>query len=121
MDFKIDTKEKMHVISIEENILTANMTEALEKLLVPYLDHSIKNIVINLKEIKQFDDEIACKLAEIQNTFYTAGHSMVICELDKEIQKELDEKDLLDQLNIVPTESEAWDMVQMEEIEREYL
>jgi hypothetical protein len=29
--------------------------------------------------------------------------------------------ELLDQLNVVPTESEAWDIVQMEEIERELL
>jgi len=29
--------------------------------------------------------------------------------------------DLLDYLNITPSESEAWDIVQMEEIERELL
>jgi hypothetical protein len=33
----------------------------------------------------------------------------------------LDELDLTDILNITPTESEAWDIVQMEEIERELL
>ena len=33
----------------------------------------------------------------------------------------LDTNDLLEILNITPTESEAWDIVQMEEIEREYL
>jgi hypothetical protein len=33
----------------------------------------------------------------------------------------LDNNDLLEILNVTPTESEAWDIVQMEEIEREYL
>ena len=32
-----------------------------------------------------------------------------------------EENDWLDTMNITPTESEAWDIVQMEEIERELL
>lgn len=119
MNFKIDTKEKLHVISVEENILTVNMTGDISNLLLPFLDHAIKNIIINLKQVDKMDDEMAVSLSEIQATFYNSGNSMVICELKKSIQKELDEKDLLDQLNITPTESEAWDIVQMEEIERE--
>ena len=121
MNFKIDTKEKMHVISVEEDFLTVNMTEDIRHLLLPYLDHAIKNIIINLKQVKQLDDEIAVSFSEIQNTFYSAGNSMVICEVNKSIRKILDDKDLWDQLNVTPTESEAWDIVQMEEIEREYL
>ena len=121
MNFKIDTKEKMHVITVEEDSLTVNMTEDIKLLLLPYLNQPIKNIIVNLKLVSHLDDEIAVLLAEIQNTFYTAGNSMVICELTKNIRNSLDEKDLLDQLNITPTESEAWDIVQMEEIEREYL
>ena len=121
MNFKIDTKEKMHVISVEEDSLTVNMTVDIRHLLIPYLDHAIKNIIINLKQVNQLDDEVAVSLAEIQNTFYSAGNSMVICEVNKNIQNALDDKDLLDHLNITPTESEAWDIVQMEEIEREYL
>jgi hypothetical protein len=31
----------------------------------------------------------------------------------------LDEKELLELMNVTPTESEAWDIVQMEEIERD--
>ena len=33
----------------------------------------------------------------------------------------LDEKELLEGMNITPSESEAWDIVQMEEVERELL
>ena len=121
MNSKIDTKEKMHVISVEEDSLTATMTEDIRDLLLPKLNLPIKNIIINLKQVSQLDDEMAITLADIQNTFYESGNSMVICELKKSIQNALDEKDLLDQLNITPTESEAWDIVQMEEIEREYL
>ncbi|MEO6819094.1 MAG: STAS domain-containing protein [Ginsengibacter sp.] len=121
MNFKIDTKEKMYVITVEEDFLTVNMTGEMRNLLLPYLDQTIKNIIINLKQVNQLDVEMAVCLAEIQATFYEAGNSMVLCELKKNIQNYLDEKDLSDQLNITPTESEAWDIVQMEEIEREFL
>ena len=51
----------------------------------------------------------------------TANFSFVICAVHPSILKMLQEKDLLDELNITPTESEAYDIVQMEEIERELL
>jgi hypothetical protein len=37
------------------------------------------------------------------------------------LEDQLDKWELLELLNITPTESEAWDIVQMEEIERELL
>jgi hypothetical protein len=46
---------------------------------------------------------------------------MVFCNLADDVSDFLDENDLLEILNITPTESEAWDIVQMEEIEREFL
>ena len=45
----------------------------------------------------------------------------MLCELQKQVEKQLDEWGLLELMNVVPTESEAWDIVQMEEIERELL
>ena len=33
----------------------------------------------------------------------------------------LEEKELLEFMNVTPSESEAWDILQMEEIEREFL
>ena len=45
---------------------------------------------------------------------------MVICNIKPEVETYLDEKELLELMNVTPTESEAWDIVQMEEIEREF-
>jgi hypothetical protein len=39
--------------------------------------------------------------------------------MQSQIETYLDEKELLELMNVTPTESEAWDIVQMEEIERE--
>jgi hypothetical protein len=37
------------------------------------------------------------------------------------VSEKLDEMQLLELMNVTPTESEAWDIVQMEEIERELM
>ncbi len=119
MKVKIDTKEKFHVITIEDPVLSANMTEDLKQLLLPFLDKASGNLVINFGEVGQIDKQVAESLANIQQTFYDANRSLVICNLQPAIETFLDEQELLEVMNITPTESEAGDIVQMEEIERE--
>jgi hypothetical protein len=41
--------------------------------------------------------------------------------MQKPVEEVFEQMELLDILNVTPTESEAWDIVQMEEIEREFL
>lgn len=118
---KIDTKEKMHVIRFEKNILAANMSDAYRKLLLPYLQEPVKNLVLDFSEIQSIDIHFVEEMIRIQSLFYENSASLVVCNLSKEILNFLDDADLADQLNITPTESEAWDIVQMEEIERELL
>jgi anti-anti-sigma factor len=118
---KIDTKEKFHVITLSEPHLSATMTEELSDRLVPYLQSVNKNIVLNLKELHSLDNISAETLVKVQQKFYENNASFVICELRPEVEKFLDEENLLEMMNITPTETEAWDIVQMEEIERELL
>jgi anti-anti-sigma regulatory factor len=121
MEVKIDTKEKMNVIYVVEEKLAANMTEDLKKTLLNFLKDEVKNVVINFENVIEIEDKVADTLMLIQKAFYDAGHSMVFCNFQPEVIKFLDERDALEIMNITPTESEAWDIVQMEEIERELL
>jgi len=121
MQVKIDTKEKFHAITINESILAANMTADLEECLLPILERDIKNVVLILKDTQNVDDAAAECLVRIQQSFYDAGSSFVICELTPEVEKYLENNGLLELMNVTPTESEAWDIVQMEELERELL
>jgi len=121
MKVKIDTKEKFHVISPGEPVLSANMTEELKQMLLPYLDTEIKNIVLKLGEVKEMDKRAAETIFNLQQAFYDKNASFVICEIQKPVEEIFDQLELLDILNFTPTESEAWDIVQMEEIEREFL
>lgn len=121
MKVKIDTKEKMHVITIDESILAANMTESYKQLVLPFLEDHIKNLVINLSNIKTIEEGFAIEMVNVQQSFYEQNASLVFYGLTKEIKKYLDELEILDVMNYTPSESEAWDIVQMEEIERELL
>ena len=121
MKVKIDTKEKFHVISIEEPILSANMTEEIRQMLLPYLNEEIKNVILKFGTVESIDEQSAKTIFETQQTFYDKAASFVICELNKSVEDVFDNQELLDIINFTPTESEAWDIVQMEEIEREFL
>jgi anti-anti-sigma factor len=121
MQVKIDTREKFHAITILEPALAANMTEELERVLLPLLGNEVKNVVLILKDIQTVDDAAAECLVRVQQEFYDNGNSFVICELTPAVEKSLEDNSLLEMMNVTPTESEAWDIVQMEEVERELL
>ena len=121
MQVKTDTKEKFHVITLPGPTISANMTEELAECLMPYLQNDVKNIVLNLKNVGSIDVAVAEKLVYAQQKFYESEASFVICELRPAVEEFLDKNELLEMMNVTPTESEAWDIVQMEEIERDFL
>ena len=121
MEVKIDTKEKFHVITLPQTSLSATMTEELSHRLLPYLRADVANIVLNLKNLQSLDNISGETLVKIQQKFYENNASFVVCELQSNIEEFLDSHHLLEMMNTTPTESEAADIVQMEEIERELL
>ncbi|MGB3008122.1 MAG: STAS domain-containing protein [Chitinophagaceae bacterium] len=128
MNVKTDTKERFHAITFNETVLSATMTAELGECLLSYLQNdasttigSAKNLILILKEVQSIDIPAAEKLVLIQQNFYENNASFVICELQKQVEEYLDKNELLEMMNVTPTESEAWDIVQMEEIERELL
>src|SRR4051812_27508054 len=121
MNVKIDTKEKFTVITPVGGEISANMTGKLEETLLSYLQKDPPHIILNMKNVEAIDKEAGEKIAGLQQQFYTNNHSFIICELKKGPENLLNQWKLLENMNITPTESEAWDMAQMEEIERELL
>jgi anti-anti-sigma regulatory factor len=121
MQVKIDTREKFHAITILEPVLAANMTEDLERVLLPIIGLDVKNVVLILKDIPEVQEAAAESLVKIQQSFYDNSASFVICELTPEVEKYLEDDGFLELMNVTPTESEAGDIVQLEEVERELL
>jgi len=121
MKVKTDTKEKFHVITVQESSMSADMAAKLSDLLLPYLQNDVKNVILNLKELQSLDEIAAEKLVKLQQNFYEKNSSFVVCEIPGPVEDFLDSVNLLEMMNTTPTESEAMDIVQMEEIEREFL
>lgn len=121
MEVKTDTKEKFHVIRVQTTDLSANLAAELKNHLEELLKGTIKNVVLNLSSVKSIQEEAAEILVRTQQKFYGNNASFIICEITYEAEQFLDEKELLELMNVTPTESEAGDIVQMEEIERDLL
>lgn len=121
MEVKIDTKEKFSVLTPLLPDLTVNIAAVLEELCLKQLEQPVKNVVLQMNQVENIDAEAATRLAELQQQFYENSSSFVICSVSKNVEAQFESLELMDFLNITPTESEAWDIVQMEEIERELL
>lgn len=121
MEVKTSTKEKFTVITVVGSALSANEADDLCRQLSEYLQPEPKNLVVKLDGIADIEEMGAECLLHVQQQFYEGGASFVYCELSEELEAKLDSYGLLELMNVTPTESEAWDIVQMEEIERELL
>jgi anti-anti-sigma factor len=121
MQVKIDTKEKFTVVTPTEPVLSANIAAELTELCRNQLLNPVKNVILNLESVTETDESAAETLTVLQQHFYEHNASFVICCVTEPVEQTLENAEMLDLLNITPTESEAWDIVQMEEIERELL
>jgi len=121
MQYKTDLKEKFTVLTILENNLSSNLVPELAQILAKIGAEAPRNLVMNLGEVVSWDLPVIEQLAEAQGSFYENNTSFVICCLSDSLQDSLDLTDFAEIMNITPTESEAWDILQMEEIERELL
>jgi len=121
MNFKIDTKEKFTTITAMQIELYDNLTAELTETANKVLKTDIKNVILNLQHVENIDEASAANLANLQQTFYGNSASFVICKVQPSVEKQLEKFELFEMMNITPSESEAWDIVQMEEIERELM
>ncbi len=119
MKVKISTNEKFHAITVLEPELAANMTASLFELCTQFLSQQVRNILLNLRDIQKMDNAAADAILELRNMFYANNSSFVLCELKPSVKKYFDQNEQFDLIQITPTQSEASDIIFMEEIERE--
>ena len=121
MEIKIDTKEKFTVITPVVPYLADNMTINLIDYCKKASESAVNNVILNLQHVSGIDKNLATEIATLQQNSYDENKSFVLCCMIENVEKVFEEAELLEFLNATPTESEAWDIVQMEEIERELL
>lgn len=118
MQFKIDTKEKIVLFRLEEPELNANLAAELEKAVFGIPDLEEKNLVLDLHSLQSADEKGLKAIFAVYNRQYERGLSAAVAHLRAPLSTALSEK-YPEMLNVVPTESEAIDMVMMEDLERE--
>lgn len=121
MDFKIDTKEKFYVLTCNELDLTANMAEKIQSKVLKLRENKPNNVIVKFSDLQNIEFEAASILANCRMEMYDNKYSFVVCGLHDDIMEKISDWEMEDAINVTPTESEAWDIVQMDEIEREFL
>jgi len=121
MNVKLDTKEKFHEISLLDGVLTANMTADFAEMLSVVQNQPPFNVVLSLEQVQEVHADMQQALAQAQQGYYERNYSFVICCMQPAVEEAFDKAELLEMMNVTPTLSEAWDIVQMEEIERELM
>ena len=119
MNIKIDTKEIFYVIFLLDSEMTANMSATLLDLITKQQEEEVKSLILQLGKVTAMNEGFASTLIAVKEALNKKNKSFVICNLSENIKQNLIEWGILDNINFAPTESEAWDIVQMEEIERE--
>ena len=90
-----------------------SIVELVKKLQVMYPRFKNENIIINLTSLKQLRAIDVIEFLQISNNHRQANHSFVL------VSNKINLDDIPDELVIVPTLQEAYDVVEMEEIERD--
>ena len=121
MSFKIDTKEKFTVITPQTEGFDANIAEALWEAATLRINEPYGNVIVNMQGIFEANAAAVNDLASLQQHFHAAKKSFVLCHVQPEVLTVIKNEDLIENLNLTPTESEAYDIVQMEEMERELM
>ncbi len=120
LDFKIDTKEKFVEIQPLITQMTANMAELLVQKVKLLSAHKPHHVIINMHAVQDMEPASMHILAACKDYMYTHNYSLVTCLLQPNVDNMVTDAGMEEALNITPTLSEAWDIVQMDEIEREF-
>lgn len=90
-----------------------SIVELVKKLTIIYSRYENDNIIINLTSIAKISTSDIIEFLQLSNRHRGANHSFVI------VTNRIEMDNSPDELVIVPTLQEAYDIIEMEEIERD--
>jgi anti-anti-sigma factor len=119
MKIKVDTKEKFQVLRPGEPELSVIMAEEIAKIVTRGFGTDAKNAIVDMTQVEEADEQALVELATLLQLCQRSKASFVFFGVRPRVKSAMQGLDLIDVFQLTPTESEAWDIVQMEEIERE--
>lgn len=91
----------------------STIVELVKKLQATYPKFQNDNVIINLSVLKKVSLQDIIEFLEISNRHRGAKHSFVI------VTEQADLDEMPDEIMVVPTLKEAYDVIEMEEMERD--
>ncbi len=121
MEFKIDTKSNYTIITPTETRLDAKLAEAIAGKCRELTESGSLNYIIDLKNCTESDESGFVLLAELHESLYNEGVSLVLINLVGKAAEQVKALGLHFTLNIAPTLIEAVDVISMEILERDLM
>lgn len=119
MKFEIENKEKVSVVRTKVEKLDSLVAPELKSEFVVVNKNGGKNIVLNMADTRYCDSSGLSAILVANRLCRDEGGSFVLCGLQDTVQKLITISQLDSVLKITPTESEAIDLVYMDEVERD--
>ncbi|MCF1192798.1 ribonuclease Z [Mangrovimonas sp. AS39] len=105
----IDKDENITIITQEK----ATIVELVKKMEVIYDRYKNDNIIVNLNSLKSISLEQIIEFLRLSNKHRKAKHSFVI------VTDKVNFDEMPNEIVVVPTTKEAYDVIEMEEMERD--
>ena len=117
MKFSVDKQDKYTILKLDENKLDTSLAPSLKSEFITMHAEGIKNVILDLSEVKYTDSSGLSALLVGNRTFQQEGGIFILTHLSDHAQKLIKISQLDGVLNILPTVEEAVDAVFMNEIE----
>ncbi|MBL7963175.1 MAG: STAS domain-containing protein [Flavobacteriales bacterium] len=119
MNFTIEDKGKYTLVTSHVDKLDTTCAPELKSELVYLNKTGVRNIIIDVSGTRYCDSSGLSALLVANRLCKSVGGSMVVCGLQEPVQKLVQISQLESVLSITPTQSEAVDLLYMEEIEKD--
>ncbi len=105
----IDKDENISIITQEK----ATIIELVKKIETLYPKFKNDNIIVNLSSLREITTDEITEFLRISNAHRATGHSFVL------VTNHINFNEVPEEIVVVPTTQEAYDIIEMEDIERD--
>jgi len=119
MKYSIDKNEQYSILKLQEEKLDSPLSPALKSEFVTLNAEGIKNIIIDLSDVKYVDSSGLSALLVGNRIYNEDGGIFILAALNDHVLKLIKISQLNNVLNLLPTVAEAIDAVFLKEIEND--
>ena len=119
MRYSIDKNEQYSILKLQEEKLDSPLSPALKSEFVTLNAEGIKNIIVDLSEVKYVDSSGLSSLLVGNRIYNEDGGIFILASLNDHVMKLIKISQLNNVLNLLPTVEEAVDAVFLKIIERD--